>query len=556
MSMKCPYRDIPYSTFRLQTFQLLFPRTERSGHASTAVRIFSTSSAQPKRKKQTPNPPRPKPPSVEELEDLAKLFEDVAKTPEWVPKKEYNDLPETHEPNYRPSTFLPQSPFLKLRFGRDPRYHKPKSFAQENEGRRHENNPWATALASPIRMCMASGTRLPRDLLEGWGLFRNPETQGLWLLPRRLSAAAFPEQDIGSEPTDFVEAIYEGEAMDIEPEVDLPFQEHSEQHGPLLEIPEAQSTDQSVWPPTTDSDRSVRNPSTIIEEQLQSKSANLGIRDSQSQTRRPRHSVTPNPQIIDENLAVLHLLPSLALNAHLTDTFCSKKSGRGNNTSSGAVGQMIPFRWKGGPRSAITSKEATKVVWRADMVAFMLKLMRMRSLNNLRNLVRGNGKRSSKWILTAIKQEQALDLENVKASGNEALLWFGQQGLREAPSAATTPGEQAAKSPVAVAAQSPLDAIPEAPPDFAKSTSGYKIPIFNVPALLGGDFDSELAELRNTYKPFRSEWVLLKPKGSASISAVLDLWKLMNYQDYEPGTLQGVKRTDRGSREDAEDLEE
>ncbi|KAF3390229.1 hypothetical protein F1880_009272 [Penicillium rolfsii] len=46
-----------------------------------------------------------------------------------------------------------------------------------------KKNPWAVALASPVRMCSVTGARIPRDLLGEWGLVRRPDTENSYLLP-------------------------------------------------------------------------------------------------------------------------------------------------------------------------------------------------------------------------------------------------------------------------------------------------------------------------------------------------------------------------------------
>lgn len=49
-----------------------------------------------------------------------------------------------------------------------------------------KKNPWAVALASPVRMCVVTGTRLPRRLMGIYGLVKRPDTEQSYLLPRDL----------------------------------------------------------------------------------------------------------------------------------------------------------------------------------------------------------------------------------------------------------------------------------------------------------------------------------------------------------------------------------
>jgi hypothetical protein len=46
-----------------------------------------------------------------------------------------------------------------------------------------KKNPWAVALASPIRMCGVTGARLPAALLGKWGLVQQQETDQLHFMP-------------------------------------------------------------------------------------------------------------------------------------------------------------------------------------------------------------------------------------------------------------------------------------------------------------------------------------------------------------------------------------
>ena len=53
------------------------------------------------------------------------------------------------------------------------------------------NNPWATMLASPMRLCSATGVRLPKDLLVPWGLVRKPATEEVYFMPTELAELDF-----------------------------------------------------------------------------------------------------------------------------------------------------------------------------------------------------------------------------------------------------------------------------------------------------------------------------------------------------------------------------
>ncbi|EZF27773.1 hypothetical protein H112_00255 [Trichophyton rubrum D6] len=57
-------------------------------------------------------------------------------------------------------------------------------------------NPWAIALASPPRLCHATMSRLPTELMIDFGLVQHPETSALWLLPTSLLETELNEMEI------------------------------------------------------------------------------------------------------------------------------------------------------------------------------------------------------------------------------------------------------------------------------------------------------------------------------------------------------------------------
>lgn len=90
--------------------------------------------------------------------------------------------PHTATTNGRPSDLLPQSPLAT---------HQPEKERKKRPSAEDLHdlslNPWATALASPIRMCVATRVRLPKAFLGEWGLVQragtNDDREKLWLMP-------------------------------------------------------------------------------------------------------------------------------------------------------------------------------------------------------------------------------------------------------------------------------------------------------------------------------------------------------------------------------------
>jgi hypothetical protein len=83
----------------------------------------------------------------------------------------------------KPSTCLPVSPLVQAL----ERKHTKKSPFKGGKEEELAHNPWAKMLASPIRLCSATGVRLPKDLLVPWGLVKNPVTEEVYFMPTELA---------------------------------------------------------------------------------------------------------------------------------------------------------------------------------------------------------------------------------------------------------------------------------------------------------------------------------------------------------------------------------
>jgi hypothetical protein len=80
-----------------------------------------------------------------------------------------------------PSERLPQSPLVESHQSSPIKHRKQTPNLKDKS--ELKKNPWAVALASPVRMCSVTGARIPRDLLGEWGLVRKPNTENSYLLP-------------------------------------------------------------------------------------------------------------------------------------------------------------------------------------------------------------------------------------------------------------------------------------------------------------------------------------------------------------------------------------
>ena len=83
----------------------------------------------------------------------------------------------------KPSTSLPVSPLVQALERKNTR----KLPLKGGEEQELANNPWAKMLASPMRLCSATGVRLPKDLLVPWGLVKNPATEEVYFMPTELA---------------------------------------------------------------------------------------------------------------------------------------------------------------------------------------------------------------------------------------------------------------------------------------------------------------------------------------------------------------------------------
>ncbi|KAJ5161173.1 hypothetical protein N7492_006565 [Penicillium capsulatum] len=90
------------------------------------------------------------------------------------------DRPHSDSNNLRPSQRLPQSPIV-AHSGQRKKQRKRQPTREDLEPL--AKNPWALALASPVRQCTATGARLPRALLGEWGLVKRPGTESNYMLP-------------------------------------------------------------------------------------------------------------------------------------------------------------------------------------------------------------------------------------------------------------------------------------------------------------------------------------------------------------------------------------
>lgn len=170
--MICSSHGTSYRLWRLKVFADLFiPRNEALAVHGTVRRSFSST-----RKIRSSRPA----PFTNNLKSQNK-----ESSPEQL-----TEIPNEDTKDFRPSDFLPRSPLFKLAQTRPAGSRTRKPPGTKADDARLRNNPWAIALASPIRFCAVTAMRLPKPFLLDMGLVRQVDESSrntkLWWMPTDL----------------------------------------------------------------------------------------------------------------------------------------------------------------------------------------------------------------------------------------------------------------------------------------------------------------------------------------------------------------------------------
>lgn len=204
MALQCPYQHVSYATWRLQLIRSLF-RVERE---SSAAR-FPFDPASQKRDYRTSQRPR----NDKSDKDPSSLPSELDRPDDSTVKKSANPNPFGSEGIDRIQDALEELRLLRRqKTKRDPHpkqslqksqpviYESPvKRILEKSHQKSHKRQPsreekaslhdnlWARILATPIRSCFSSGTRLPIALLSDWNVVQEPKTEALYLMPTVLA---------------------------------------------------------------------------------------------------------------------------------------------------------------------------------------------------------------------------------------------------------------------------------------------------------------------------------------------------------------------------------
>lgn len=205
MALRCPYQHVSYATWRLQLIRTLC-RTERELSAprfpyDSARRKRDYGTSQALRKGRSSHAPEPEPPahtpdrsidspikrsqklnpfSSEGIDRIQDALTEVK-----LLHKKAGRLHNRKERVQTSQTVLYESP-VKRKLERSHLKSPRRRPMQEEKASLHDNI-WARILATPIRACFSTGTRLPIALLSDWNVVKDPTSDTVYLMPTGLA---------------------------------------------------------------------------------------------------------------------------------------------------------------------------------------------------------------------------------------------------------------------------------------------------------------------------------------------------------------------------------
>ncbi|KAL2835105.1 hypothetical protein BDW59DRAFT_3493 [Aspergillus cavernicola] len=397
---------IPYAQWRLGVFRRLFIPSVSSDPAFLSRRVHSHG-----------------PDDVHENSNTAATSNDKHQ-----PNSSGNETSESTS-TITPSSLLPQSPLLTNPKPGVALRHRKKRSPTTDDLSDLRKNPWAMALASPVRQCGVSGTRMPKALLTDWGMVEGP-----------ASPVISSQRDNSPNATD-----------------------------------KAKGT--KLW----------LLPVSLIKGNLKNPT------QGQSDATRPHLQI----RIIDR-MPVLETLTKWINN--------SRKS------KYTPLSRLIPFRWKP-PFGPMTAVEESRLVWRRDMPEYVLRMMRLDVLKQLKS-VSDTFKRqdvpNGVW--------RSIDVQGPPYAEKALIEGLGRMETFDRMECGV----------VLVLGEGTLDAgaASNIPKLIMLPTLGSKVPAFNLTRLFS---QAELEEIRAHDPRFQKFAVFLRPSSQLAIDAVLALWKLQGY---------------------------
>lgn len=298
----------------------------------------------------------------------------------------------------KPSTILPVSPLVQALERKNTR----KLPLKGGEEKELADNPWAKMLASPMRLCSATGVRLPRDLLVPWGLVKNPATKEVYFMPTELAELdslndkrKISKPGAARRPTTAEESLSNQDADASASQVNADAKSDKEKSEVDLATSHRQEN--------------------LIEGDRGRDGGRAGSQAFKASS--PRSSTS-----------MVYILPFLPLLHHLTLRFTSlQKDMITRRSKPNAINSILPWRWKASidranfyaeqraqTGSSSTLKQAANasspisfqhVKWEADIDEVMLRVLRERVLATLEMMGNRNQKlwRQQRELVKAIR---------------------------------------------------------------------------------------------------------------------------------------------------------
>lgn len=303
-----------------------------------------------------------------------------------------------------------------------------------------------------MRSCDLSSARLPSAFLLSFGIEHHPKTGDPWHLPRVIVKSRMGPKEIHSSSND-----------GLTPTNGLP---HEEEQDPEASFPEDNP------PPTNPS-----NPTPSLQNS-----------PSPNPTKTPP-TRTASGSYYQCSHAVLQHMSTRPRKQHP---------------------KFISQRWR-----TDTGIDARRLVWRQDMPAFTLDLLRSKTCSMLETL----RTRPSGYIVPCIDIAQVQKSKQIGAA-----LWLGED----------PPVEEEEEEEVTTSSSSfsstdpnPSSPSPVPPPPFYATLTKHAayIPFYNLPCLLGAE---RVRQLRATGTGFQHPLAVIKHKQN-TVEVLMQLWQLMGY---------------------------
>ncbi|KAI0150254.1 hypothetical protein GGR57DRAFT_201642 [Xylariaceae sp. FL1272] len=367
---------------------------------------------------------------------------------------------------------LPLSPLMDPSYWEATEKHKrPKSKARtsgksiNSVSRQFRVNPYALALATPIRYNTATRLPLPNYFLQDFNLINNPQTNAPWWVPYSLARGqTLDSQDDTSdaELDKIEEAILADEQAEMESNIE-PTEVDSEfkQPGTAEEI--TSGDEQAKLQADISGDGEVNSPVNNKTDKVQPGQPHPG------QMRGPKAYVLSRQALVS--------------------AIGKKNSGYGNLQSN-----------LFGPSDTSYKKFGSRAVWREDMDDFIISHMRHGIAKDLAYLSKLCIEQERYYIV------KCFGWNDVKFKRRGALIWFGDIGPEDSPKGAGKPPSQFASHD--------MDTDPPA-----------TVAVHNMRFLLGDD----LAKKVQDESPVLKHGNLFMLNGRRTNDLLLRLWKLQGY---------------------------